>query len=421
MHFSRFADHFTQDSGILQLMNDLGHTVNQDIEFQSLGGGNPASITQVEQCFRQEMENILKEGNRFERMIGNYDAPQGNQSFLTALSEFLQVEFSWPVEAKNIAVTNGSQASFGILFNLFAGEYRDGTARRILLPITPEYIGYENVGLGSHPLFIANRPVITKHPEDDLFFKYRFDFDNLVIGDDIGAVCISRPTNPTGNVVTEGELDKLSKMVSTRGIPLILDGAYGLPFPGIVFCDAQPRWSDDVILCLSLSKLGLPGTRTGIIIAHESVIRQITSANAVYNLAPGRFGPTLVTRLIQNRKLISLCQEVIRPYYQERSRQAIARIREKMADLPVRVHLSEGAIFLWLWFKGLPISSETLYQNLKRKGVLVVAGHHFFPGLEESWEHKHECIRVSYAADPLQVSTGLDIIAQEVRKAYHST
>ncbi len=402
-------------------MNDLGHTVNQDIEFLSLGGGNPASITRVEQCFRQEMENILKEGNRFERMIGNYDAPQGNQSFLNALSEFLQSEFGWPVESKNIAVTNGSQASFGILFNLFAGEYRDGTDRRILLPITPEYIGYEHVGLGSHPLFIANRPVITKHPEDDLFFKYRFDFDNLVIGDDIGAVCISRPTNPTGNVVTEGELEKLSKMVSARGIPLILDGAYGLPFPGIVFCDAQPRWSDNIILCLSLSKLGLPGTRTGIIIAHGSVIQQITRANAVYNLAPGRFGPTLVTRLIQNRKLIPLCQEIIKPYYLERSRQAIARIREKMADLPVRVHLSEGAIFLWLWFKDLPISSETLYQNLKRKGVLVVAGHHFFPGLEESWEHKHECIRVSYAADPSQVSTGLDIIAQEVRKAYHSS
>jgi len=89
-----------------------------------------------------------------------------------------------------------------------------------------------------------------------------------------------------------------------------------------------------------------------------------------------------------------------------------------MADLPVRIHNSEGAIFLWLWFPDLPISSETLYQRLKRRGVLVVAGQHFFPGLEQPWRHRHECIRVTYAADENQVERGIRIIAEEVRRAY---
>jgi hypothetical protein len=31
--------------------------------------------------------------------------------------------------------------------------------------------------------------------------------------------------------------------------------------------------------------------------------------------------------------------------------------------------------------------------------VLVVPGHNFFVGMDDDWEHKHECLRVSYAQD----------------------
>ena len=89
-----------------------------------------------------------------------------------------------------------------------------------------------------------------------------------------------------------------------------------------------------------------------------------------------------------------------------------------MGDLPYRIHKPEGAIFLWLWFEGLPISSQQLYQNLKARGVLVVPGQNFFIGMDDSWRHKHECIRVSYAQDSEMVKKGVDIIAEEVRRAY---
>ena len=89
-----------------------------------------------------------------------------------------------------------------------------------------------------------------------------------------------------------------------------------------------------------------------------------------------------------------------------------------MADLPVRVHRSEGAIFLWLWFPDMPITCEILYQRLKQRGVLVIAGGHFFPGLDQPWRHRDECIRVTYATDPAQLRRGMEIIAEEVRRAY---
>ncbi|MCB0180850.1 MAG: valine--pyruvate transaminase, partial [Anaerolineae bacterium] len=77
--------------------------------------------------------------------------------------------------------------------------------------------------------------------------------------------------------------------------------------------------------------------------------------------------------------------------------------------------------FVWLWFKDLPITSQTLYERLKQQGVLVVPGEYFFPGLQEEWAHKYECIRVNYALDNDIVRRGISIIADEVKKAYALT
>ncbi|MGB5709032.1 MAG: valine--pyruvate transaminase [Arenicellales bacterium] len=416
MKFSNFSRQFNPESGILQLMNDLGHAVNTETKLHMLGGGNPATIPAMEKVFRREMMALMSRGREFENMIGNYDTPQGNRMFAGALATMLQQNLGWPVTPSNIAITNGSQAGFGILFNLFSGAFPDGSFKKILLPMTPEYIGYADVGLGEQSIFTANQPLIEKR--DELLFKYRVDFEHLEVNHDIGAVCISRPTNPTGNVVTDNELNKLRQLAANKGIPLILDGAYGLPFPGIIFTDATPVWDTNIILCLSLSKLGLPGTRAGIIIAAEPLIELISGSNAIFTLAPGRFGPGLITNIMASGEILHLCQNIVKPFYRNRSDNTIGLVDQLMSDLPVRIHVSEGAIFLWLWFEGLPISSEELYQRLKARGVLVIAGHHFFPGLDSSWQHRNECIRVSYAASETDVIKGIEIIADQVRIAY---
>ena len=78
----------------------------------------------------------------------------------------------------------------------------------------------------------------------------------------------------------------------------------------------------------------------------------------------------------------------------------------------------EGAFFLWLWLPGLPIRSAELYERLKKNGVLVVSGHHFFPGVQEDWPHRDECLRISYAQDDEIVSKGIRILADEIKELY---
>jgi valine--pyruvate aminotransferase len=59
-----------------------------------------------------------------------------------------------------------------------------------------------------------------------------------------------------------------------------------------------------------------------------------------------------------------------------------------------------------------------LYERLKARGVLIIPGQHFFPGLAQEWPHRHECIRLNYSQDDARVHRGLGIIAGEVKKAF---
>jgi len=202
-------------------------------------------------------------------------------------------------------------------------------------------------------------------------------------------------------------------------VPLIIDGAYGLPFPGAVFNDATPMFDDNTILCLSLSKLGLAGIRTGIIVGPPDLINAVASLSAITTLAPGSMGPGLLTDLVRNRRILQLSQDYIRPFYQSKAASAVDVLAQAMGDTPWAVHAPEGAFFLWLTFPNIPIGSQTLYERLKDRGVLVIAGHHFFAGLEDDpWPHKQECIRITYAQDDASVHAGLRIIADEVRRAF---
>lgn len=407
----------TGNAGILSLMDDLGKaTACGSKPMIMMGGGNPGQVLEFQEIMRQRLQDICRDPQLFHRLIGSYAPPQGDKSFVENLAALLKKRQGWDIGPENICLTNGSQTAFFMLFNLLAGSMADGRQQKICLPMAPEYIGYADLGL-AEGLFVTTKPDIELL--DGGFFKYHIDFDKLEIGDDIGVICISRPTNPTGNVVTDAELARLIEMAERRGIPLIIDSAYGLPFPGMVFTEAKSVWNNNLIVCLSLSKLGLPAIRTGIVVARSEIVAALTAMNAIMSLAPTSFGALLAGQLVANEEIIGLGHDLIQPFYRAKMEKAVAAVREFFAGIPCRMHKPEGAMFLWLWFEDLPISSLELYKILKKNGVLVVSGHYFFPGLGGDWQHKDECIRVNYSLGDEEVRRGLEIIAGVVRQIYN--
>ncbi|RKX75174.1 MAG: valine--pyruvate transaminase [Spirochaetes bacterium] len=417
MDFSRFGKKFSAGTGILALMDDLGKAMEQGGDIM-LGGGNPAHIPQINRIWRRRMEEILATEGEFERMVANYDTPQGRYSFLEALAELINREYGWGLSAKNIAVTNSSQSAFFFLLNMFSGTFDNDKKKKILFPLTPEYIGYADQAAEADA-FLSYPSKIEFTGENS--FKYHVDFSKLEITEEVGAICVSRPTNPTGNVLTDEEVQHLAGIAEEHSVPLLLDNAYGTPFPQIIFVDVKPVWNENIVLGMSLSKLGLPSVRTGIVIAREEIIEAVSSMNAIVSLASGALGQVLTLPLIKSGEILKISREIINPYYRRKSHQVLYRIRESFEGLDYAVHENEGTFFLWIWFKKLPITTRELYERLKRRGVLVVPGCYFFFGLKQPWAHRDECIRVNYSQDDNIVNRGIEIIADEVRAVLKKT
>jgi len=409
MLFSDFGSKFRDGTGIGELMRDLAD-LPEDGHFYRLGGGNPANLPAVNATLQQIAQESISDMAEFERSFTRYGAAQGDKQLANCLLEYFNSRYNWQLNASNIAITNGSQSAFFMLFNLFGGE-RHGAARNILLPMAPEYIGYEDVAVGD-PMFLANKPVIELVGSKQ--FKYRLDVDALSVSKATAAICVSRPTNPTGNVLTDDEMLALSSLAESHNIPLIIDNAYGAPFPDIIHVPATLNWNDNTILSMSFSKIGLPGTRTGIVVANPDVIDAVTQMNAVMNLSSGSAASSLFCSLFGDGQIDKLVADSIKPFYAERAQWALELFEQQFVDLPARAHVAEGSIFLWLWFPELPISSAELYNRLKTKGVIVVPGHYFFPGIDNDWPHKHQCIRVNIAGDSDELQQGMKLIADEI-------
>jgi valine--pyruvate aminotransferase len=421
LEFSLMGQKLTRKTGILQLMDDLGRAMTEDPHMRMLGGGNPAPVPGMQKLVRERMRELLEDGDSFERMMLNYDPPQGNPRFIRALAELLQRSFGWDIGPQNIAVTSGGQSAFFYLFNLLAGRFENGTRKKILLPLAPEYVGYADQGLESD-LFVSCRPRIEwPRGEAERIFKYCIDFaavEEALERDSIAAIAASRPTNPTGNVLTDDELAELSALATSHGIPLILDNAYGLPFPGLMYVPAKPFWTPQTILVFSLSKMGLPGTRTAMVIAPEPVASAIGSLTAVAGLANGNIGQQMVLPWIESGRIMELGPKILRPFYEEKAKTATAWAREFFADAGVdwALHANEGAFFHWLWLKNLRVGSHELYERLKARKVLTVPGDCFFFGLPDDWPHRHECLRLNFSRDAETVREGYRIIADEAAK-----
>ncbi|RTR36779.1 valine--pyruvate transaminase [Shewanella canadensis] len=413
MQFSKFGEKFNRYSGINRLMDDLNKGLRTPGAIM-LGGGNPATIPAMQDYFHQATSEMLANGDLV-AALGNYDGPQGKNTFLKALADLLRETYGWDISEKNISLTNGSQSAFFYLFNLLAGKQLDGSHKKILLPLAPEYIGYSDAGLDDD-IFVSYRPEIEQL--DNRMFKYHVDFEQLEVDDSVAAICVSRPTNPTGNVLTDAEVAELDRLAQANDIPLIIDNAYGTPFPNIIFEEVTPFWNSNTILCMSLSKLGLPGVRCGIVIANEETTQALTNLNGIISLAPGGFGPAIAKHMIESGDLLRLSETVIKPFYKERAEFAVSLLQQSITDTRFKIHKPEGAMFLWLWFDELPITTMELYDRLKARGVLIVPGEYFFFGQKEDWTHAHQCLRMNYVQDEAKMRAGIAIIAEEVIKAY---
>jgi valine--pyruvate aminotransferase len=219
--WSAVGTQFDRNSATRQLMDDLGHVQRAGAALINLGGGNPARVPAVQEYFAQRLADLAM-ARSLDNAMAAYDDPMGPAAFRTTFAAFLRAECGWPVDTDNVLCTAGSQASLFMLFNALGGPDARGRLRRILLPQSPEYIGYESLCFAPDALrTVDSRLVVTAAHR----FRYELDRTRVQLDDDTAAVCLSRPANPTGQVCADDDMAWLGAESARREVPLIVDCA----------------------------------------------------------------------------------------------------------------------------------------------------------------------------------------------------
>ena len=416
---TKFGAQMSKLTGVRAIMKDINETLRagKGQELMNLSAGNPLILPEVEQLWRDCTAELLA-SSEYGEVVCRYGYSKGYTPLIEAVAKDFNKRYGLELTERNILITPGSQTLYFYAANVFGGYTTNNQLKEIVLPLSPDYTGYGGVSLVPEALF-AYKPTLDIDAATHRF-KYRPDFSKLSITEKTGCVLFSRPCNPTGNVVTDEEVQKIAAIAAQSNVPVLIDSAYAPPFPALNYTDMTPTFGENILHCMSLSKAGLPGERVGIAIGSENLIEALECFQANASLHSSRYGQAIAALAIESGKLAHISETVIRPFYKNKFTVLESTLESAMPDIPWFMHRGEGAIFAWIWLKDLPISDVDFYQQLKKVGVIVVPGNSFFPGLREEWQHKHECFRVSLTGSDEEIKTGMQRFAKVAEEVYRS-
>lgn len=415
---SQFGLQMSQLTGVRAIMKDIIETLRNSAgrEFINLSAGNPVILPEVEQLWRDCTQELL-DSDQYGEVVCRYGSSQGYAPLIDAVVQDFNARYGWDLSDRNILITGGSQALYLYAANAFGGFTASGELKQIVLPLSPDYTGYGGVSLTPEAL-LACKPTL-EIDQDKHRFKYRPDLSQLQINQQTGCVIFSRPCNPSGNVISDQEVTKITDLAANYDVPVLIDSAYAPPFPALNFTPMTPQFGDNIIHCMSLSKAGLPGERIGIAIGDPKLIGILESFQTNACIHSSRYGQAIAAKAISSGKLAHIATTVIRPHYQRKIEVLEQTLDATMPDIPWYLHQGEGAIFAWLWLKDLPMTDWEFYQKLKQVGVIAVPGSTFFPGLQETWQHKQECLRISLTATESEIAEAMKRLAKVVGETFN--
>ncbi len=205
-----------------------------------------------------ELTRLLQEGDPVQ--LHGYTSAQGDASVREAIAQYLNRTYDANVHADCFYLTAGAAASLTVSLTAILNP---GDEVILLAPFFPEYRVFVE-RTGAVPV-----PVLCAPPA----FQPDFEALEKAITKRTRAIIVNSPNNPTGAVLTEESVSRLSEVLKTasekNGSPiyLIADEPYRELVYGDVKVPYLTNYYDNTLVCYSFSKsVSLPGERIGYIL-----------------------------------------------------------------------------------------------------------------------------------------------------------
>ncbi len=216
--------------------------------------GNPSIETP--RCIDDTVAELVKQNTV---SVHGYTSAPGDITLREAVASNINDNFGAKVTADNIYITCGAAASLTITLGALCNE---GDKVIAFAPYFPEYKVFVE-GAGAE--FVA--------VDADADFQINFDDLDKKLDNDVKAVIINSPNNPSGAVLTEATIMRLCAYLGQKSneyghpVYIIADEPYReLIYDNRTEVPYLMNYYDNCVVCYSFSKsLSLPGERIGYI------------------------------------------------------------------------------------------------------------------------------------------------------------
>lgn len=246
------------NKNVIRRLAAFAHKRGQEIGYENVFDyslGNPSVATPA--SYNEAVIDMYKTMDSMS--LHGYSPSLGNTHVREVIADSLSRRFHLPYQAKHIFPTSGAA---GAIAHAVRAVTAPGDTVLTFAPFFPEYTPYVN----------DTGAVLKVVPPDIPDFQINFTELERMLDENVSAVLINSPNNPSGAIYTEETLTRLSDFMNRKqkeyghDIFLISDE----PYREIVFdgrkCPYPSDFYDNTLSCYSFSKsMSLPGERIGYI------------------------------------------------------------------------------------------------------------------------------------------------------------
>jgi arginine:pyruvate transaminase len=295
-----------------------------------------------------------------------YAHGQGEPQTLEAIAKHLTARSGLPVTADQVLYTAGTQNGLctALLTLVQTGD-------EVLVP-DPYYATYEGLVAASGATFV---PVATR-PEEN--FHVTAQAIENAITKRTKVLLLNTPSNPTGAVLTQKEVDEIGEVCERHDLWIICDEVYADMTFDVPFCSPfdRPHLRHRTLAVSSISKShALPGFRAGWVASHPDVTpRLVLVAEAMLFGSQPFIEDALTVALNEKHPEV----DQLRVAFRERA-ETLIKVFEGSKSITAR--MPEGGMFVMLDVRQTKLSGEEFaWRLLREENVTVMPGESFGNG-----------------------------------------
>ncbi|HEX7155505.1 MAG TPA: pyridoxal phosphate-dependent aminotransferase [Thermoanaerobaculia bacterium] len=249
-----------KESPTLAVLNRATALITRGIDVVDFGPGEPDFNTP---------RAIAEAGKRaIDQGFTKYTNASGTKALREAIAGRYNRRYSTSLGLEHVIAGNGGKQE---LFNLMMALVSEGD--EVIIP-SPYWVSFPD-----QVVFAGGRPVFARLDPGNGFRTRLSDLEPLLTSRTRGLI-LNSPSNPTGAVITEGELAKIVEWCVAHELFLVFDETYELfVYEGVKHASAMKyfeQYPETVIVVNSMSKtFAMTGWRLGYAIAHPEIIKAL--------------------------------------------------------------------------------------------------------------------------------------------------